>query len=691
MNALGGERSESVGTGLNQVRIYTVTDPRTGARARLEQPVHPATWRPRTDLLRHRGVAYDRLSGDLVPSRVPEGYLGVVNTGGQDTLLTEAAVGLPQPYGERGWVYCHRTASGLVRVSAREHVEACPEDWGASTRSLLGLRSRSSGRTRLWALGSHTIWLRQEHCAPDVKVQRSTQGGPWPDAQAQDLYRAAACTVMLDDVPLPGLPVGAVVGLEARDTLILSIASTGQGLANYLREDHVNHYVIPAAPEGQAPEVSLVGDLPRGSVAHKDTGCGRAVVYTERLEDRTTSYAVEDGSVIAALDEPVSRYTGVPGLSGAWVEARHPDTVRWPGGSWSDSSVVGGLRPGETPEHVWVMTGLSHGYQRLTTGTTASGASLVLSDSAPTELSATHDDGSGRSPGRTLWTPLAADPVSGIAASVVNRGEEAHHVEIIVADSVRDAAPLVWFDSSWTVPSMPSHRTRVDLGSMPVGSPQWSHASSRPVVRVSIDYEALAHCGTDAILTVLSDSWRSAQEAIATTTAASGVPFLGGHSFGAALAAITVLHQVADPAGVILRSGAYDRYATPNGFEHDIRTVATAPDLYGLMTVVLHARAHRGIPFLLTCGDCDENSATTPRQSQALYDNLAAWGADVALAVFPGEGHEFLSQQAVLQQRQLEEEWMSLRCGVGAPRERSAPTIQESTKDEKSHAPWHAL
>ena len=679
MTALGEELPEPIGTGLNRVEVHAFTDPRTGTRVRLEQPVHPATWCPHTDPLRHRGVAYDRLSGDLIPSLVPEGYLGIVDTDGQDVLLTETAVGLPQPYGECGWVYCHRTANGLVRVSAREHTEARPVDWGVSTRSLLGLRSRASGRTRLWSLGRHTIWLRREHRAPDALVRRSTQDGPWPDAVAQDLYRAAVCTVMMDDVPLPGLPVGAVAGLEVQDALILSIASTIQDLAAYLREDHINHYVILAAPEGQAPEASLVGDLPRGSVAHKDTGRGRAVIYTERLEDRTTSYAVEDGAIIATLDEPVSHYTGVPGLNGAWVEVRHPDTVRWPGGSWSDSSAVEGLRPGETPERVRVMTGLSRGYKYLTTGATASEACIESSDSVPAEPPAAHDNGGARSPGKALWAPLAADPVAGIAVSVINRSKEAHHIEIIVGDSTRDAAPLIWFDSSWTVPSMPSHRTRVDLGAMPVGSAQWTHASSRPVVRVGIDYEALAHCDTDSILAVLRDSWRSAREAIATMTAAPGVPFLGGHSFGAALAAVAVLHQVADPAGVILRSGAYDRYATPVGFEHDRRTVATDPDLYCLMTVVLHARAHQGIPFLLTCGDCDENSATTPRQSQVLYDNLAAWGADVTLAVVPGEGHEFSSRQAVLQLRLLEQEWMSQRCGTGDARERTAPKIQEST------------
>ena len=70
------------------------------------------------------------------------------------------------------------------------------------------------------------------------------------------------------------------------------------------------------------------------------------------------------------------------------------------------------------------------------------------------------------------------------------------------------------------------------------------------------------------------------------------------------------------------------------------------------------AHAHRGIPFLITCGDSDENLATTPQQSLSLYENLALRGADATLAVFPGEGHSFESRRAILERRELEDEWM---------------------------------
>ena len=150
---------------------------------------------------------------------------------------------------------------------------------------------------------------------------------------------------------------------------------------------------------------------------------------------------------------------------------------------------------------------------------------------------------------------------------------------------------------------------------------------------------------------------------IAEELPSAGTPFLGGHSFGAALAAISVLRGASSPTGVLLRSGAYDRYTTPAGFEHDRRTSASDPALYRMMSILPDSRDHRRIPFLLTCGDSDENSATTPEQSIFLYENLLVAGADVTLSIFPGEGHRFNSRQSILDRRLIESTWMDERLG----------------------------
>ncbi len=670
-----GERREVIGGGLGRVEVRTLIDARTGTQARLEQPAHPTEARPRTDLLRHRGIAYNRISGDFIPTPVPEGYLGIVGPDGKSVLLADAAQGLPCRYGEHGWVYCHRQGDGRVQISAREHIEADPVFWGLSTRSLLGLRPNNAGCTRLWQLGQHVIWLRREYPACPTIPRHSAGDGAWPDALVEDLFCAGACTVMMDDAPLTRLPTGAAVLLEAEDSLIVGIAATAAELAAFLREDHVNHYVVSASSYGDMVVSSPIGDLPRASVAHRVIGDGRAVVFTERLPNQTTSYTVDDGAVVATLAEEVDHYTGVPGLNGAWVERRRPDTVRWPGGWWSDGTEVERLLPVDDRCQVRVMTGRTHGYRQIVITAGQSG-DLADHDAIPpiaTDAAPTAHGGreSTSRPNLALWVPPVDDPVAGTSVSVMARSVLGRQVEAIACESARCAAPLVWFDSSWVVPGLAPHITCTDIGSLPVGSAQWCHADSRPVIRVGIDYAALARTDTDGIMNALTQAWQAALGLIAETLPGNiGTPFLGGHSFGAALAAVAILRDLVSPAGAVLRSGAYDRYATPGGFEYDRRTVASAPDLYRLMSVVSRADAHRGIPFLITCGGDDENSATSPRQSQILYENLMLCGADATIAVFAGEGHVFAARKSILERRRLEAEWMSERSresGVGSP------------------------
>ena len=82
--------------GLNRLSIHTLVDHRTGTRAVLEAPVFRTSPRTRMNLLRYRGVTYDRQSGDIVSSPVPHGYLGTVSAG-HPFLFSERSDGLPLP------------------------------------------------------------------------------------------------------------------------------------------------------------------------------------------------------------------------------------------------------------------------------------------------------------------------------------------------------------------------------------------------------------------------------------------------------------------------------------------------------------------------------------------------------------------------------------------------------------------
>ena len=157
-----------------------------------------------------------------------------------------------------------------------------------------------------------------------------------------------------------------------------------------MRKDHVPHYLIDLHDvksredrEGASPlSVSLIGDLPRGSVAHRSLGGRSVVVFTERLADKTISYSAKDGSVIATVADSVSHYTGVPGLTGVWVELGAPHVLRWAGGSWTSDSPIDRLLPGGTDDNVQVIT--SDGSHRLVgIGGTAEATDAPQASSSP--------------------------------------------------------------------------------------------------------------------------------------------------------------------------------------------------------------------------------------------------------------------------------------------------------------------
>ena len=635
--------------GINQVSIHALVDHRTDTRAVLEAPVFHTFPKTRMDLLRYRGVTYDRLSGDLIPSRVPRGYLGTVSAG-HPLLFVERGDGLPLPFGPRGWVLSAWQDDGHVQVSTYDEAGTAVSRWGASTRSLLGLRPNPAGSTRLWHFGDHVVWLRQEH-SPSKAVSRfNSDDELWPDALVEEFFTSSLCTVMFDDAPLPGLPQGSVVLLEAGSPFLIGMAGTPQELAAFMREDHVPHYLINLShgeteeglESGPSSSVSLIGDLPRGSVSRYSLGDHSTVVFTERLIDEVTSYCAEDGSVIATVADGVSHYTGIPGLTGVWVELGTPQVLRWPGGSWTGDSPIKRILPNEANEKIQVIT--ATGSHRLV-GTDGAAEAPGTPQTAPAPI---------------LWCPASEDPADGVPGTVITRILPERSVDITLTESARGSVPLIWFDSSWALPTEASEPTPIDLGSLQPDSVRWCHAGSRPVVRVGIDYQALAKVHAEKILAELYQAWQTALDVIANELPDSPTsPFLGGHSFGAALAAVSVLRDISSPRGVLLRSGAYDRYTTPAGFQHDRRTAASDPGLYSMMTVLPCAHAHRGIPFLLTCGDSDENSATTPEQSLYLYENLLVADADVTLSIFPGEGHVFASRQSIVDRRRLEEVWMS--------------------------------
>jgi len=121
---------------------------------------------------------------------------------------------------------------------------------------------------------------------------------------------------------------------------------------------------------------------------------------------------------------------------------------------------------------------------------------------------------------------------------------------------------------------------------------------------------------------------------------------IGGHSYGAFMAANLLAHSDLFAAGVA-QSGAYNRTLTPFGFQAEERTVWQAPEIYFTMSPFLHADQINE-PLLLVHGEADNNSGTFPMQSERFYNALKGLGATARLVMLPYESHGYQARESIL-------------------------------------------
>ena len=140
---------------------------------------------------------------------------------------------------------------------------------------------------------------------------------------------------------------------------------------------------------------------------------------------------------------------------------------------------------------------------------------------------------------------------------------------------------------------------------------------------------------------------------------------IGGHSYGAFMAANLLAHSDLFAAG-IARSGAYNRTLTPFGFQAEERTVWEAPEVYFRMSPFLHAEDVNE-PILLIHGEADNNSGTFPVQSKRFYHALKGLGATTRLVLLPHESHGYQARESILHMLFETERWLDtyvMRAGL---------------------------
>jgi dipeptidyl aminopeptidase/acylaminoacyl peptidase len=145
---------------------------------------------------------------------------------------------------------------------------------------------------------------------------------------------------------------------------------------------------------------------------------------------------------------------------------------------------------------------------------------------------------------------------------------------------------------------------------------------------------------------------------------------VGGHSYGAFMAAGLLAHAPDLFACGIARSGAYNRTMTPFGFQSEERTLWQAPETYSKMSPFNHADKIQR-PLLLIHGEADNNPGTFTLQSERLYAALKGHGVVSRLVVLPYESHSYAAKESVLHVLAETQDWLQRYCVSGKALEAS--------------------
>ena len=132
---------------------------------------------------------------------------------------------------------------------------------------------------------------------------------------------------------------------------------------------------------------------------------------------------------------------------------------------------------------------------------------------------------------------------------------------------------------------------------------------------------------------------------------------VGGHSYGAFMAAGLMAHAPELFSCAIARSGAYNRTLTPYGFQSEERTIWQSPETYAAMAPFMHADKVKN-PVLLIHGEADNNAGTFPLQSERMYAALKGHGVTSRLVILPFESHGYSARESILHTLAETVEWL---------------------------------
>ncbi|MGH6616444.1 S9 family peptidase [Sphingomonas sp.] len=165
------------------------------------------------------------------------------------------------------------------------------------------------------------------------------------------------------------------------------------------------------------------------------------------------------------------------------------------------------------------------------------------------------------------------------------------------------------------------------------------------------------------IAQLTADAAAAVDAAVATGAIDRGRIAIGGHSYGAFMAANLLAHTDLFRAG-IARSGAYNRTLTPFGFQSEQRSYWQATETYNAMSPFAYADRIKA-PLLLIHGAADDNDGTFPLQSERFYAALKGVGATTRYVVLPYEAHDYRARESNLDVLAEMVDWMDRHVQAG--------------------------
>ncbi|GAV83615.1 Peptidase_S9 domain-containing protein [Cephalotus follicularis] len=136
---------------------------------------------------------------------------------------------------------------------------------------------------------------------------------------------------------------------------------------------------------------------------------------------------------------------------------------------------------------------------------------------------------------------------------------------------------------------------------------------------------------------------------------------VGGHSYGAFMAANLLAHAPHLFSCGVARSGAYNRTLTPFGFQNEDRTLWEATNTYVEMSPFMSANKIKK-PILLIHGEEDNNPGTLTMQSDRFFNALKGHGALCRLVILPFESHGYAARESIMHVLWETDRWLQKHC-----------------------------